>query len=64
MSDLRELYQSVILDHNKAPRNLRRPADANRAAQILADLAPVRRRRQSEATQLFMARFRRATTGP
>ena len=33
MSDLRELYQSVILDHNKAPRNLRRPADANRAAE-------------------------------
>jgi nitrogen fixation NifU-like protein len=23
----------VILDHNKAPRNLRRPADANRAAE-------------------------------
>ena len=33
MSDLRELYQSVILDHNKAPRNLRRPADANRSAE-------------------------------
>jgi nitrogen fixation NifU-like protein len=33
MSDLRELYQSVILDHNKAPRNFRRPADANRTAQ-------------------------------
>ena len=32
MSDLRELYQSVILDHNKAPRNLRRPAGANRSA--------------------------------
>jgi nitrogen fixation NifU-like protein len=33
MSDLRELYQSVILDHNKAPRNFRRPAGANRSAQ-------------------------------
>jgi nitrogen fixation NifU-like protein len=33
MSDLRELYQSVILDHNKAPRNFRRPAAANRTAQ-------------------------------
>ncbi|HEY8152840.1 MAG TPA: SUF system NifU family Fe-S cluster assembly protein [Myxococcota bacterium] len=33
MSDLRELYQSVILDHNKAPRNLRRPASANRTAE-------------------------------
>ena len=32
MSDLRELYQSVILDHNKAPRNFRRPAGANRTA--------------------------------
>ncbi len=33
MSDLRELYQSVILDHNKAPRNFRRPAAANRSAE-------------------------------
>jgi nitrogen fixation NifU-like protein len=33
MSDLRELYQSVILDHNKAPRNLRRPPHANRSAE-------------------------------
>jgi len=33
MSDLRELYQSVILDHNKSPRNLRRPAAANRKAE-------------------------------
>ncbi len=32
MSDLRELYQSVILDHNKKPRNLRRPEGANRDA--------------------------------
>jgi nitrogen fixation NifU-like protein len=32
MSDLRELYQSVILDHNKAPRNFRRIAGANRSA--------------------------------
>jgi nitrogen fixation NifU-like protein len=27
--DLRELYQEVILDHGKHPRNLRHPADAN-----------------------------------
>jgi nitrogen fixation NifU-like protein len=33
MSDLRELYQSVILDHNKAPRNFRRPPAANRSAE-------------------------------
>lgn len=28
MSDLRELYQEVILDHSKRPRNFRVPADA------------------------------------
>jgi len=32
-SDLRELYQSVILDHNKRPRNFRKPECANRSAQ-------------------------------
>jgi len=31
--DLRELYQEVILDHGKHPRNYRHPADANREAQ-------------------------------
>ena len=31
-SDLRELYQSVILDHNKRPRNQGSPPDANRHA--------------------------------
>ena len=30
MSDLDELYQEVILDHNKSPRNYRAMADANR----------------------------------
>lgn len=29
---LRELYQELILDHGKRPRNFRRPADANREA--------------------------------
>ena len=29
MSDLDELYQSVILDHNKTPRNFRKLVDAN-----------------------------------
>lgn len=33
MDDLRELYQQVILDHNRAPRNFGRPADANREAE-------------------------------
>ena len=32
MDDLRELYQTVILDHNKRPRNFQRPAGANREA--------------------------------
>ena len=30
MSDLRELYQQVILDHNKNPRNYREMPDASR----------------------------------
>lgn len=29
MSDLRELYQTTILDHNKQPRNFRVPEGAN-----------------------------------
>jgi nitrogen fixation NifU-like protein len=29
LDDLRELYQEVILDHGKNPRNLRRPEAAN-----------------------------------
>ena len=32
MSDLRELYQTTILDHNKQPRNFRVPAQANHRA--------------------------------
>jgi nitrogen fixation NifU-like protein len=32
MSDLRELYQTTILDHNRQPRNFRVPERANRAA--------------------------------
>jgi nitrogen fixation NifU-like protein len=30
--DIRELYQEVILDHGKHPRNFRHPAEANREA--------------------------------
>ncbi len=30
--DLRDLYQEVILDHGKNPRNFRRPADASHEA--------------------------------
>ena len=32
MSELRELYQSMILDHNRKPRNFREPEGANRCA--------------------------------
>ncbi len=32
MSDLRDLYQEVILDHGRRPRNFACPADANREA--------------------------------
>jgi nitrogen fixation NifU-like protein len=32
MSDLRELYQQIILDHNRAPRNFREVEGANRVA--------------------------------
>lgn len=33
MSGLDELYQEVILDHNKSPRNFRPMADASRSAE-------------------------------
>jgi len=33
MSNLRELYQQLILDHNKSPRNFRELPDANRTAE-------------------------------
>ena len=33
MSDLGDLYQEVILDHNKRPRNFQKPEGANRKAE-------------------------------
>ena len=33
MADMSELYQSVILDHNRTPRNFGRLPDANRHAE-------------------------------
>jgi len=33
MSDLRELYQEVILDHSRAPRNFRRPSPVTHEAE-------------------------------
>jgi len=32
LDELRDLYQEVILDHGKHPRNFRHPDDANREA--------------------------------
>ena len=31
--ELRDLYQEIILDHNKNPRNYKKPGDANREAE-------------------------------
>ena len=36
--DLRELYQSVILDHNKHPRNFCKPKCSNRTAEGVNEL--------------------------
>ncbi len=33
MADLRELYQQVVLDHNRSPRNFREIPDATRTAE-------------------------------
>src|ERR1051325_4543137 len=33
MSELSELYQQVILDHNKKPRNFRKPEGTNHSAE-------------------------------
>ncbi len=33
MSELNDLYQEVILDHNRSPRNFRKIEDANRTAE-------------------------------
>ena len=33
MSDLRELYQEIILEHSKAPRNFRQPEAASHSAE-------------------------------
>lgn len=33
MADLRELYQEVILEHSKTPRNFKQPPAANRSAE-------------------------------
>jgi nitrogen fixation NifU-like protein len=38
MSELTDLYQQVILDHNKAPRNFRKIEDANRTVEGLNPL--------------------------
>ncbi len=37
-SDLRDLYQEVVIDHSRKPRNFRRPEGANRRAEGLNPL--------------------------
>ena len=32
MSELEELYQEIVMEHNRQPRNFREPAGANRSA--------------------------------
>ncbi len=55
MSDLRELYQEVILDHSKKPRNLREMADASSQAQgynpLCGDRATVYVRLEGDVVQ-------------
>ena len=55
MSDLRELYQEVILDHSKKPRNLREMADASGQAQgynpLCGDRATVYVRLEGDVVQ-------------
>jgi nitrogen fixation NifU-like protein len=33
-SDLRDLYQEVVIDHSRKPRNFRKPEGANRRVAI------------------------------
>ncbi len=37
-SDLRDLYQEVVIDHSRKPRNFRKPEGANRSAEGLNPL--------------------------
>ena len=41
MSDLRELYQEVILDHNKRPRNFTRSSTPSRTARVTTRSAAI-----------------------
>ena len=65
MSDLSDLYQEVILDHNRRPRNFRALADASHTAEgynpLCGDrltLYPEGRRRRDHATSLRGRRLR------
>lgn len=55
MSELSELYQQVILDHNKKPRNFRKLEDANHSAEghnpLCGDQLTVYLRLDSDAVQ-------------
>lgn len=55
MSELSELYQEVILDHNKSPRNFRRLEGANRSAEgynpLCGDIVTVYLRLEGEVIE-------------
>jgi NifU-like protein involved in Fe-S cluster formation len=51
MSELSDLYQEVILDHNRRPRNFRAIEGASRQQEGYNPLWKCRRRRSSRATK-------------
>ena len=53
MNDLRELYQEVILDHGKRPRNLEVLEDADRTAEGFNPQPPFRKRPERALGLIF-----------
>ncbi len=64
MADLRELYQEVILEHSKAPRNYRELATASHSSKASASMMTqsVKGKTRAEAETLF-DRFHKLVTG-
>ncbi len=61
MADLNELYQGVILDHNRSPRNFREIDDTPHPSASLMTQA-VKGKSVSQAKELF-ASFQKLVTG-
>ena len=59
MSDLRELYQEVILDHTRRPRNFGKLEEANRSADgnnpLCGDLVTVYLKVEDDTAPIDMA---------